>query len=228
MRCASFNRHALFPIQHCNVFFFTLLAVLALDLSKTMSKIRLVSQLPGLIPMKPSTSSIKQYPLVQGRSPLQGCPQGVWAQQRVPGGGAVQERPGAAGQTAWGGGGQQQFAQRPQSVPLRGPGLRPAGERQTHFLYNTAFHQFGVVLKGLVLNSGTFWLGLVLVWTGRTGRFWSRLVETLALLHPWVCWKVPHQCMLLLLLVTPRVTSCTLFPVDFFFIFWSKVVVVLI
>lgn len=129
---------------------------------------------------------MKQYPLAQGCSPLQGCSQGVWAQQRVPGGGSVEERPGAAGQTARGGGGQQQSAQRTQSFPLRGPGLRPAGERQTRFI---SFKSSILLVSGswspecfkglgLVLDSDTFCLVLVLVCTGRTGQFWSRLVET--------------------------------------------------
>lgn len=67
-------------------------------------------------------------PLSQRCSPLQRCAQGVWAQQRVPGRGSVEERSGATGEAAWGGGGEQQSAQRTQGLPLRSSGLCPAGE----------------------------------------------------------------------------------------------------
>lgn len=44
------------------------------------------------------------------------------------GGGPGEERAGPPGEAARGGGGQQRSTQRSPGLPLRGPGLRPAGE----------------------------------------------------------------------------------------------------
>lgn len=48
----------------------------------------------------------------------------------MPGDGAGQERSGASREAARGGGGDQRAAQRTQNISIRGPGLRPGGERK--------------------------------------------------------------------------------------------------
>lgn len=76
------------------------------------------------------SSKIKNHTksVFQGRASVQGRAEGVRAQQRMSGGGAGEERSGPAREAARGGGGEQCPAQRTQGLPLRGPGLRPAGE----------------------------------------------------------------------------------------------------
>ncbi len=94
--------------------------------------------------MKCSQNRTKSFPfpplpVSQGCSSVQGCAQGVWARQRMPGGGAGEERSGPAGEAARSGGGEQCSAQRTQGLSVWGPGLRPGGEKEWWMKWKSYF-----------------------------------------------------------------------------------------